>query len=111
MTLSSTKTIFGLRLREARLRVGLPQDQLGVLIGLDESTASARISRYESGIHAAPYDIAVRVAQALNIPTPYLYCDDDDLAALMLSWGDLSKAKKAQIKKVIGLLPEETAKK
>ena len=111
MISSTSMSIFGLRLREARLRAGIPQDQLGVLIGLDESTASARISRYESGIHAAPYDIAVKLAQALSIPTPYLYCEDDELAALMLAWVMLSKTKKTQIKRVIGLLPEDTTAK
>ena len=43
--------VLGHRLRQARKWMGIPQDKLGVAIGLDESTASARISRYETGVH------------------------------------------------------------
>ena len=42
-------TAFGRRLRAARLRADIPQDKLGVKIGLDEGTASVRVSRYETG--------------------------------------------------------------
>jgi transcriptional regulator with XRE-family HTH domain len=81
--------VFGRRLREARLRMGLPQDKLGVRIGLDEQTASARISRYESGVHEPPVRTARALAEALGVPLGYLYCDDDRLAAIMLAVGQL----------------------
>lgn len=38
---------FGRRLRERREALGLAQEKVGVAIGLDESSARARISRYE----------------------------------------------------------------
>lgn len=78
------QSVFGVRLRAARLQAGIPQDRLGVMIGLDEGSSSARISRYESGTHAAPYEIAAKLASALKIPLPYLYCPDDHLADLLL---------------------------
>jgi transcriptional regulator with XRE-family HTH domain len=81
--------VFGRRLREARLRAGLPQDKLGVRIGLDEQTASARISRYESGIHEPPVRTARALADALEVPLGYLYCDDDRLAQIMLAVSQL----------------------
>lgn len=65
--------------------MGLPQDKLGVRIGLDEQTASARISRYESGIHEPPVDTARALASALEVPLGYLYCDDDRLAEIILA--------------------------
>ncbi len=37
MTTSDTKSLFGRRLKDARKVLGLAQDKLGVLIGLDES--------------------------------------------------------------------------
>jgi transcriptional regulator with XRE-family HTH domain len=89
---SSPKTdvdVFARRLREARLRMGLPQDKLGVRIGLDEQTASARISRYESGIHEPPVKTARALAEALGVPLGYLYCDNDRLAEIMLAVGML----------------------
>ena len=58
------KSLFGRRLREARLHVGIPQDKLGVMIGLDESCSSARMSRYESGIHSPPFNTVERIADA-----------------------------------------------
>jgi transcriptional regulator with XRE-family HTH domain len=39
------------RLKEARLRTGLSQQKLGILAGIDEATASARMNQYERGIH------------------------------------------------------------
>ncbi|WP_366931802.1 hypothetical protein [Paraburkholderia xenovorans] len=39
-------TVFGGRLKEARLRAGLSQKKLGIVAGLDPSVASTRINRY-----------------------------------------------------------------
>jgi transcriptional regulator with XRE-family HTH domain len=64
-------------LREARLRTGIAQDKLGVMIGIDELTSSARISRYENGTHQPPFPTAEKLAAALNVPAGVLYCDDD----------------------------------
>jgi len=50
-----TPSLFGRRLREARLRAGIAQDKLGVMIGLDEGCSSARMSRYETGVHEPPW--------------------------------------------------------
>ncbi|MBI4755738.1 MAG: helix-turn-helix transcriptional regulator [Betaproteobacteria bacterium] len=91
------QTLFGRRLRAARQRAGLPQDRLGVLIGLDESCSSARISRYETGAHEPQFKVAQRIAAALKIPVAYLYCDDDDLAQLLLDLSGLSPAELDQV--------------
>ncbi|KWB49158.1 XRE family transcriptional regulator [Burkholderia ubonensis] len=101
MTKTEPTTVFGRRLREARRRAGIPQDRLGVEIGLDEGTASARMSRYETGTHEPPFGIAVKLAQALRVPTAYFYCEDDGLADLVLAWGRLSKAERKRIKLLI----------
>ena len=76
-------SVFGRRLKEARVSAGLPQDRLGVLIGLDEGSSSARMSRYESGRHEPPYRVALRIAEVLQVPVAYFYCDRDDLAELL----------------------------
>jgi transcriptional regulator with XRE-family HTH domain len=88
---SNNLPIFGRRLREARKASGLPQEQLGVLIGLDEYTASARISRYESGIHQPPIQIAQLMSKKLAVPLAFLYCDDDHLARVLLKLNTLSE--------------------
>jgi transcriptional regulator with XRE-family HTH domain len=95
--MKSPASVFGRRLREARERSGLPQDRLGVAIGLDEGTASARISRYETGTHAPPFETAVRLAQVLKVPPAFLYCPEDELALLILGWHRLSRRDRKHI--------------
>lgn len=74
--------------------MGIPQDKLGVLIGLDEHTASARISRYESGVHEPPLKTARDLAEALDVPLGYLYCDDDKLANIVLAVSQLPESER-----------------
>ncbi|SDI70248.1 Transcriptional regulator, contains XRE-family HTH domain [Paraburkholderia steynii] len=94
-------TVFGRRLRAARLRADIPQDKLGVKIGLDEGTASVRVSRYETGVHEPPFGIALKLAAALRIPAAYFYCEDDELADVVLAWGRLTKSERKRIKPLI----------
>ncbi len=101
--LSPPTTLFGRRLREARIRAGIPQDKLGVMIGMDEGSSSARISRYETGTHDPPYGIAEKLAAALRVPTAYLYSDDDSLADLMVNFSALSSGNQ---EKVMALIAE-----
>jgi transcriptional regulator with XRE-family HTH domain len=87
-------TVVGRRLRQARKWAGLPQDRLGVAIGLDETTSSARISRYETGVHEPPIATARLLALELGVPLAFLYCDDDDLAAALLNLASLSATER-----------------
>lgn len=59
------------RLKEARLKAGLSQQQLGVLAGIDEATASARMNQYERGVHTPDFELVCRLAVVLNIPASY----------------------------------------
>lgn len=93
----SQLAVFAKRLREARERLGIPQDKLGVQIGLDESSSSARISRYEAGIHEPQIRTARLLAQALNVPLAYLYCDDEVLAAILLKVHAMSAADRKRV--------------
>lgn len=86
---SINPSVFARRLRQARLRMGIAQDKLGVHIGLDEAVASARMSRYESGMHEPPIKTARAIAEALGVPLGYLYCDDDRLASIILAVNEL----------------------
>lgn len=85
---------FGARLRQARERMGLPQDRLGVLIGLDEGSSSARISRYETGVHEPAFNIACKLAQVLDVDVAYFYCEDDWLANAVLRLRTLTQAQR-----------------
>lgn len=83
--------ILGKRLKEARKTLGIAQDRLGVSIGLDEQSASARISRYESGVHEPPIQTAFLLAEQLSVPLAYLYCDNDRIANVLLQLQGLSE--------------------
>ena len=96
MAPNPSANILAKRLRQAREALGLPQDKLGVLIGLDEECSSARISRYESGKHQPPLKTVQLLAQKLGVPTAYLFCEDELLAEAILKLARLSKARLAQ---------------
>ncbi len=96
---SVAHTVFGKRLRYAREVRGLPQDKLGVMIGLDESCASARMSRYERGVHEPPIATARLIASALDVPLAYLYCEDDVVAELLWLWQQLPGQSKSKLSK------------
>ena len=85
-------TVVGRRMRSRREALGWSQEKVGVLIGIDESSSRARISRYELGVHEPAVATARLIAVALQVSLPYLYCEDDDVADLLLALNDLSKA-------------------
>jgi transcriptional regulator with XRE-family HTH domain len=91
---TSKNTILSRRLRQARQLHGLPQDRLGVLAGLEESSSSARISRYESGIHEPPVSFVEAVAAALKISPAFFYCADDRLAEIIRLYSSLTEDKR-----------------
>jgi transcriptional regulator with XRE-family HTH domain len=90
-------TLFGRRLRAARSRAGIAQDKLGVIIGMDEGSSSARISRYETGVHEPPFDTAAHLALALHVPVAYFYCDDERLADFLIDYAALGEGQKNQL--------------
>ncbi|HPV45219.1 MAG TPA: helix-turn-helix transcriptional regulator [Methylotenera sp.] len=91
------------RLVEARLASGLSQKKLGIAAGIDEFSASPRINQYERGVHVPDYSTVERLASVLNVPTPYFYTRDDDLAKLILRYGQLDAAAKAELMKLLNL--------
>ena len=95
-------SIVGDRLREARERAGISQKQLGISAGIDPNVASARINQYEKGKHLPHLATAKQLAKVLCVPTPYLYADDDDLAAWILAYVRVSPATRKSIIKDTG---------
>ena len=89
----SEPTILGKRLKEAREKLGLPQDKFGIKLGLDEGCSSARISRYESGVHQPPLKTIQLMAKTLNVPVAYLFCEDDLMARAILKLSALGRRK------------------
>jgi transcriptional regulator with XRE-family HTH domain len=90
-------SVFGGRLKEARLRAGLSQKALGIAAGLDDFVASTRINRYELGVHKVDYPFSCRLAAELSVPVAYFYTEDDDLAELILRFGQAPKRVRARL--------------
>ena len=90
----SSNIVFGQRLRQARQRRLLAQDELGVLAGLEESSSSARMSRYESGIHEPSFQFVDALARVLDVSPAYFYCPDDRLANIIVLYSGLPEAKR-----------------
>jgi transcriptional regulator with XRE-family HTH domain len=97
-------TVFTKRLKEARLKAGLSQERLGVLAGIDEYSASARMNQYERGKHAPDWLMVERLAAALGVPVAYFYAADDDAAALLLAFHALTPQGRAQVVEMVRAL-------
>jgi transcriptional regulator with XRE-family HTH domain len=83
-------SIFARRLKEARKNTDLSQERLGVLAGIDEMSASARMNQYERGKHEPEFTMVERIAKILNVPEAYFYAKDDELAWLLVTYHRLS---------------------
>lgn len=81
------------RLRAAREAAKMTQEKLGVLVGIDESTARSRISQYEHGTYRPDFDTACRIARVLDVPEGYLFILDDGLAEELLKLYHQRKSK------------------
>jgi transcriptional regulator with XRE-family HTH domain len=85
-----------LRLKQARKAAGYTQQQLGIALGMEPNTASARMNQYEKGKHSPDYTTMKRIADELGVPVAYFYCDEDLLAELILELGKLNKSELEQ---------------
>lgn len=102
------KATFAKRLREAREARGVSQKQLGILAGIDEFVANARINQYERGKHVPDLLMAERLSQELGIPVSYLFEPDNNLASLLRLAGRLPTNK---LQKLLQRLSDELQKK
>jgi len=85
------------RLKEARNLAGLSQERLGVLAGIDEMSASARMNQYERGKHVPDLGTVMRIAKVLNAPVAYFYAFSDDEAELMMKFHRMTKNQRAKV--------------
>jgi transcriptional regulator with XRE-family HTH domain len=96
-------SIVAKRLKEARLRAGMSQKQLGIMAGIDEFTSSARLNQYERGTHMPGLQTLTRLAGVLKVPLPYFYCQDPELADVIVKFSALGRAQR---KRLLGLVDE-----
>ena len=85
------------RLKQARLKAGLSQRQLGIRAGIDAFTASPRINQYERARHTPDFGTAERLGRALGVPAAFFYARDEDLADLIALFGRMSSTNRRKI--------------
>jgi transcriptional regulator with XRE-family HTH domain len=90
-------SIFAVRLKQARKAAGLSQEKLGVLAGVDEMSASARMNQYERGKHEPDFAMVCRIAQALRLPISFFYAETDAEAKLIAAFHRLDSSQKTML--------------
>ena len=76
------KSFFTERLKEARNRMKISQKDLGIKIGIDQSSASSRMNHYETGRHMPDIETLKKIAKTLEVPVNYLFCESEKSATL-----------------------------
>lgn len=94
-------SVFTKRLKEARLRAGLSQEQLGVLIGIEEASASSRMNHYEKGRHEPDFSVIERIATVLNTPESFFFERDDQLAKLIFDFHQINFDDRSRVIKLV----------
>ncbi|WP_345776826.1 helix-turn-helix transcriptional regulator [Stenotrophomonas sp. GbtcB23] len=89
------------RLCQARELRGLSQRDVGVRMGLDKDTASARISRYESGAMSISLEALFEMAKALEVPPAYLLASSTSMADAVLALGQQPPRQQDQLAEVL----------
>lgn len=95
-------SVLGERLKEARRKSGLSQEQLGLQAGLEIESASARMNRYERGTRVPGVDLVERIGEVLHLPLTYFYAPSEDEALLVVLFyrmGQDDKEKLLQLAK------------
>ena len=85
------------RIKQARVSKGISQKELGIRIGLDQSSASSRMNHYEKGRHTPDIPTLKRVADELGVPLPYFLCESEKTAELICLIENLKEADKDEL--------------
>lgn len=91
------------RLKQARKKAKLSQKALGERIGIDASSASARMNQYEKGKHTPDVQTLKLIADELGVPLNYFFCEDESSAELACI---ISQMTESQKKKLIASLSQ-----
>ncbi|CAK2470275.1 XRE family transcriptional regulator [Vibrio crassostreae] len=95
------------RLKAARKKAKITQKNLGVKIGMEESSASGRMNHYERGRHTPDISTLQKMADALGVPLNYFFCEDDTSAELATEIAKLTIEQKNQVIDFINNISKE----
>lgn len=86
-----------IRLKNARKKAGITQKNLGVIIGMDEGSASGRMNHYEKGRHTPDISTLKKMAEVLDVPLVYFFCEDEESAELVCLISQLNETEKKNL--------------
>lgn len=89
------------RLKEARKKAKITQKELGVRIGMEQSSASGRMNHYEKGRHIPDISTLRRMAEELNVPLHYFFCEDEISAKLVCAVDKLGEKEKQELLEIL----------
>ena len=90
--------VLAARLKAARKALGLSQVDVGVQMGIPEESSSARVNRWEKGVHPPSLKSAEELAAVLGLPLPALVSRDDVMAEVIAGFALLPKAEQQRIR-------------
>ncbi|MEZ8798528.1 transcriptional regulator [Vibrio cyclitrophicus 1F175] len=85
------------RLKQARKKAKLSQKALGERIGMDASSASARMNQYERGKHTPDVHTLKLIADELGVPLNYFFCEDESSAELACMIGEMTESERKNL--------------
>ena len=85
------------RLLEARTRKGISQRELGIRLGMEPGSASGRMNHYEKARHTPDYPTLKRIADELEVPVAFFFCEDEVTADLICLLEKLSNEDKKKL--------------
>lgn len=107
------RDVFIRRLKEARQRLGISQAAVGIAAAVNPDGASTRLNRYEKGVYEPDMETAARIADVLNVPLPWLFAADENLAELILNFAALPSDFQRQLlevsRQMLDDLPDDEA--
>lgn len=104
-------TVYGKRLRSARLAKGWTQADLAKRIGMVDTVSGAtRVSRYETGAHDPDPTTAEALAKALGLPVAYFHATSDLLAEIILVVSQLPASKQKLALEHLRQMADKTTK-
>tara|TARA_R110002060_G_scaffold77509_2_gene89087 strand:- start:703 stop:1029 length:327 start_codon:yes stop_codon:yes gene_type:complete len=98
------------RIKVARQLAKISQKELGIRIGMDINSASSRMNHYEKGRHTPDIQTLQRIADELNVPLAYLFCESDVIAEINCLIHRLSPEEQKELLQSLNIKERATKK-
>ena len=93
----NNSNVFSMRLKIARKAKKLSQERLGILAGIDEASASARMNQYETGKYAPDLLMVTKIAEVLEVPVAYFYTENNLMAEIIMKLQFLTELQQKEV--------------